>query len=426
MSFLLDARPSRRAPMLLLAAALLSSAVSAWAGDQLTLAGAVQLAVQRSQQLVAQGAAARAGRELAVVAAQLPDPVLKAGIDNLPATGPDRGSVGADFMTMRRIGISQELVGADKRKLRAERFTLEAQQADAQQVRLRAAISRDTAQAWLERHYAELAVTLLAEQREQISQQARAAQSAYRGGRGNQADALAADIAVLQADDRLAAARQRARAATLMLGRWTGDAAATAPLAPAPAMERIPLDAGGLEEELNQAPEIVALRRREDAAGAEVRLAQAERKSDWTFDVAWQQRGSAYSNMVSFGFSVPLQWDRAQRQDRTLSARMAQADQAQAEREEAHRLHVAETRTLIEDWRSGQDRLRRYTAELLPQSARNAEAALAAYRGAKASLAEVLAARRNDTEARLAALQLEAETARLWAQLNYILPPEGQ
>lgn len=426
MSFLIYARPLRRAPMLLLAGVLLSSAAAAQATDELSLARAVQLAVQRSQQLVAQGAAARAGRELAVAAGQLPDPVLKAGIDNLPATGPDRGSVGADFMTMRRIGISQELVGADKRKLRAEHFTLEAQQAEAQQVRLRAGISRDTAQAWLERHYAELAVTLLAEQREQISQQALAAQSTYRSGRGNQADALAADVALLQADDRLAAARQRVRAATLMLGRWTGDAAAAAPLASAPAMDRIPLDAGGLEDELNQAPEIVVLRRREDAAATEVRLAQAERKSDWTFDVAWQQRGSAYSNMVSFGFSVPLQWDRAQRQDRTLSARMAQADQAQAEREEAHRLHVAETRTLIEDWRSGQDRLRRYASELLPQSARNAEATLAAYRGAKATLAEVLSARRNDTEARLAALQLDADTARLWAQLNYILPPEGQ
>ena len=426
MSSLIYARPLRRVPRLLLAAVLLSAVAAAHAGDELSLARAVQLAVQRSQQLVAQGAAARAGRELAVAAAQLPDPVLKAGIDNLPATGVDRGSVGADFMTMRRIGISQELVGADKRKLRAERFTLEAQQAEAQQARLRAGISRDTAQAWLERHYAELAATLLAEQREQISQQARAAQSAYRSGRGNQSDALAADIALLQADDRLAAARQRVRAATLMLGRWIGDAVASTPLAPVPAMERIPLDAGGLEDELNQAPEIVALRRREDSAAAEVRLAQAERKPDWTFDVAWQQRGSAYSNMVSFGFSVPLQWDRAQRQDRTLSARMAQADQAQAEREEAHRLHVAETRTLIEDWRSGQDRLRRYAAELLPQSSRNAEAALAAYRGAKASLADVLAARRNDTEARLAALQLEADTARLWAQLNYILPPEGQ
>ncbi|NYE61291.1 outer membrane protein TolC [Duganella sp. 1224] len=426
MSFLSYARPLRRAPMLLLAALLLSSFSAARAGDELSLASAVQLAVQRSQQLAAQGAAARAGRELAVAAAQLPDPVLKAGIDNLPATGPDRGSIGADFMTMRRIGLSQELVGADKRKLRAERYTQEALQAEAQQARQRADISRDTALAWLERHFAELAETLLARQREQTSQQSLAAQAAYRGGRGSQAEVLAAEVALLQADDRLAAARQRVRAATLMLGRWTGATAATAALAPPPAMERIPLDAAALDEELNQAPEIVALRRREDAAAAEVRLAQAERKSDWTVDVAWQQRGSAYSNMVSFGVSVPLQWDRARRQDRTLAARLAQADQAQAEREEAHRAHVAETRTLIEDWRSGQDRLRRYHDELLPRAAQNAEAVLAAYRGARATLADVLAARRNETDARLAALQLEADTARLWAQLNYILPPEGR
>jgi hypothetical protein len=34
----------------------------------------------------------------------------------------------------------------------------------------------------------------------------------------------------------------------------------------------------------------------------------------------------------------------------------------------------------------------------------------------------VLQARRGEIDARLQALQLEAETARLWAQLNFLVP----
>ncbi|MFX4921872.1 hypothetical protein ABTC28_19130, partial [Acinetobacter baumannii] len=45
-----------------------------------------------------------------------------------------------------------------------------------------------------------------------------------------------------------------------------------------------------------------------------------------------------------------------------------------------------------------------------------------AYRGGKASLAELLAARRNEIDVRQQALQLQMETARLWAQLNFLFP----
>ena len=40
----------------------------------------------------------------------------------------------------------------------------------------------------------------------------------------------------------------------------------------------------------------------------------------------------------------------------------------------------------------------------------------------KASLAEVLAARRGTVDARLALLQLQMETAQRWAQLRFLFP----
>jgi hypothetical protein len=63
-------------------------------------------------------------------------------------------------------------------------------------------------------------------------------------------------------------------------------------------------------------------------------------------------------------------------------------------------------------------------AELVPLATQRTEAALAAYRGASAPLASVLDARRAEIEARMDQLKLEMETARLWAQLNYLLPSQ--
>ena len=126
--------------------------------------------------------------------------------------------------------------------------------------------------------------------------------------------------------------------------------------------------------------------------------------------------------MISFGVSIPLQWDRANRQDRELAARMALVEQVRAQREDALRAQLAEARALIADWDSGRERHARYQRELIPLAAERSHALLAAYRGGKASLAEVLSSRRAETELRLQALQLRADTAQAWARLNFFMP----
>ncbi|CAN7383015.1 hypothetical protein LJR074_002322 [Acidovorax sp. LjRoot74] len=109
------------------AAAAMAAALGlpAWAGapdEPLTLREALALAATRSLQLAANRASTAASRNMAVAAGQLPDPVLKFGVDNLPVNGAERLSLSRDFMTMRRIGVMQELPAAQKRQLRSERF----------------------------------------------------------------------------------------------------------------------------------------------------------------------------------------------------------------------------------------------------------------------------------------------------------------
>lgn len=421
MSNTVFARRPRRAPSLRLAIAapLLAWAAAALAQAPLSLEQAQRLAVQRSRQVSATDAALTASREMAVAAGQLPDPVLKLGIDNLPLDGAGRGSLTADAMTMRRIGISQELTRADKRALRSDRYRLQADKDLAEKDRVIAAIERDAAIAWLDRYYADAANAILAAQREQAAQALLAAEAAYRGGRGSQADVLSARAGVAQLDDRIDDGARLARGARIALARWIGEAAAM-PLSGAPAADTLPLDPATLDQQLVHHPELAVLAKQSELAAADARLAQADTRPDWTAEVTFQQRGPAYGNMVSFGVSVPLQWRR--RQDRELAASLATADQARAEYDDMARAHAAQLRARLDEWQANRNRLSRYAGELLPLARERSAAQLAAYRGGKASLQEVLAARRAELDTQLAALQLEADTARLWAQLHFLFP----
>lgn len=389
----------------------------------LTLNEAQRLALQRSRQLAGADFAIDAARQMAVAAAQLPDPVIKAGVDNLPVSGADRFSVGGDFMTMRRIGVSQELTSADKRRLRAQAYAQQADREGAAKDVSAAAIERDTALAWLDAYFARRAADVIAAQVALARDAVDAAAGAYRAGRGTQADLLAAKSVVLEVQDRSSEAERRVQSAAIMLGRWTGIEAA--PSASLPDVDRIGLDRATLGSELAHHPDIAVLARQEAIAQTEAKLAEANRSADWSVEVAFQQRGSAYSNMVSVGISVPLQWDRKNRQDRELAAKLSATEQARAAREEALRGHEAEIRSMILEWESGRGRRARYDEELLPMAKERNAAALAAYRGAKATLAEVLAARRAETDLQLQRWQLEADIARLWAQLNFLFPTQG-
>lgn len=410
----------RRVRTAVLAAGLLCT--PAYATESLlTLAEAQRQAVLRSRQLPAQDAAISAARQMAVAAGQLPDPVLKAGVDNLPIAGPDRLSLGNDFMTMRRIGIMQELTRSDKRQLRAQRFEREADKSRAARTAAAAAIERDTALAWLDRYFAERMAAVTVDQVAQASLEIEAADGAYRAGRGSQAELLAARSALAMAMDRRSELQRRVRNARTMLARWTG-ADADAPLAGTPPMDTIKLDPATLDAQLARHPQVALMNRQEDIAQTEAKLAQANKTSDWSVEVVFQQRGAAYANMISVGVSVPLQWDRKNRQDREHAARLVAVDQAKAERDEVLRAQIAETRTMIGEWENGRERLARFERELMPLADERTVATVAAYRGGKASLADVLASRRNEIEIRLQALQLQMDNARLWARLNFLLP----
>ena len=403
-----------------LAAALGLGALHAYSAP-LTLDEALRLAQERSRQLPAHDASAQAARQMAAAAGQRPDPILKAGINNLPVNGSDRFSLTNDFMTMRSVGVSQEFTRNGKLKARAARFEREAEVAEAGRELALANLQRDTAMAWLDRYYQERMREALITQRDEARLQIEAADAAYRGGRGSQADVFAARSAVAQIEDRIAQAERQATTASTLLARWVGSAAAETLAAP-PALDAVRLRPEELATELAHHPRIAVLFKQEAVAQAEADVARSAKQTDVSVELMYSQRGPAYSNMVSVNVSIPLQWDQKNRQDRELAAKLATVEQMRAQREEETRMHAADALAMLQEWRSDRERLTRYDASLLPLAAERTRAAIAGYRGGSGPLGAVLEARRGEIDTRMERLRLEMEAARLWAQLNYLVP----
>src|SRR5579871_775058 len=121
----------------------------------LTLAEAQRLATLGSKQLEAGDLAISASKDLAIAAAERPDPVGKIGLENLPVNGADKFSVQNDFMTMRSIGVMQEVTRPSKLHARANESEQAVRLAEAQRAQSQVEVQRDTALAWLDRYYAE-------------------------------------------------------------------------------------------------------------------------------------------------------------------------------------------------------------------------------------------------------------------------------
>ncbi|TWI44929.1 outer membrane protein TolC [Pseudoduganella flava] len=384
-----------------------------------TFAQALRRAAHVSAATQAAQAAEDAAAQTAARAGQLPDPMLKIGIDNLPVSGPDRFTTSGEPMTMRRIGIEQQWVSADKRQARATRATraVAAEQAATRQTA--AQVREEAGKAWLDLFHAQRAAELASQLADEMRRDLAGVQAAHRGAKAGAADVLQARMALAQAEDDAAGAEQERRTAAVRLARWLQEPVDTVDGAP-PAYTAAPAAAGTAL----QRPAVLAARRAIDLADADTAVATRERHPDWTFEAGFGQRSSRYGNMVSFGISVPLTVDRAQRQDRDVAEKSALGTRARLLYDDTLQAQEAQVRQLSEELDSLNTRIARLEAGLLPAAAEQVELAVAAYRSGAGSLSAVFQARRALLEKRLQINMLARQAGATWAAL--VLPANDE
>jgi len=403
---------------LLIGAAALAVALApnAAAGASLSFESALDLAVQRSE-------AARAGRsgqlsavERARAAGRLPDPTLSVGVDNLPVTGPDRFSTTRESMTMKRIGVSQEWLSRGKRDARSAAAEAEVQRESIQVEAVLAETRLQTALAYLDAFYAGEALKLTALMEHHAHEELEAARGRLASSTGGSQEVLALIAARGSAEDESAQVRQEQSAALVTLQRWIG--VRNEELRPPPEM-RVPT-----EDEFVAAHPSVLLASRELALGRQqAAVTASERDPNWTWGISYGQR-TGYSDLVSFGVSIPLPLSASERQDRDTAAKLALADKAEADLAEASRAASAEYRALVSDSERLQERIERYRASVLTPATQRIAAATAAYASNQSNLVALFEARHAEVVAQRKLLSLRRDAMR--ARLQLRLKPLAQ
>jgi outer membrane protein TolC len=405
----------------LVAVALALGPACAHAGSTgLALDEAVRLSLQRSPLAGAAEASVQASRELASRAGQLPDPMLKVGIENVPVNGAERWSTSRDSMTMRTVGIAQQWVSADKRAARSERARRAVDMEEGSRLENVSDVRGRTASAWISVLYGQRTLALFKAIEKQTADDLAAVRAAHRGAKATAAEVAQAQLALSQAQDAASKAEQDLTNARLALTRWTFVPVESVADQGPPLASKVPgLSVEGLE---TSHPVVLAARRAIALADADTALAIRERRPDWSVEASFSQR-PAFSNMISVGVSIPLPVDRAHRQDRDVAEKSALATKARLQYEDAvHALQI-DIQSLSNTLESIKRRLARLNADSLPPAAQQVELATAAYRAGAGSLSAVFSARKMLLERQLQVTELEKEAALTWAKLEYRVVP---
>ena len=390
------------------------------APSEVSLNEAVQRAVERAPLLAARRSQVEAALQESHRAGALPDPMLMVGVDNLPVTGADAFDTRVDDMTMKKIGLRQEFPARAKREAQrtlALRRTDEAQaQAQAEQRIVRQA----AANAWIDLWATQRELVALTALREQAQLAAQLAKARVKGGTEPVADALAAQAAVIELDNRLEGLRAQAQAAQAELARWTGEEVETVPTE-VPDFATLPVSEAQLLAALDRLAALLPAGAQVETAAAEIDAARAERRANWSLAASYGQRAGGRSDMVMLEFGIGLPLFTRNRQDRGIAAREADYQAALATREDLRRQQVAHIRAGIAQWQGFKRQVALHEDALLPLARDRSATALAAYR-AGAPLRPWLDARRDELEVHLAHAEHLAELGRAWAALAYLLP----
>lgn len=372
--------------------------------EPLTFSAALTLAERTSPDLEAQTAAVDAAQSGSVAAGTLPDPRLELGIENLPVTGPDQWQLNRDSMTMRKIGLMQEIPNAAKRRASTAVALASVEQAEAQRRVHVVAVRTAAAVAWLNRFYVERRLALLGELRHENELFASAVQAQLAGGRGAPADLIAPRQEAADLDDRLDSLQAEGLKARAGLRRLLGPAG-DAPLEGDP--PAFAIDADQLRSHVLTHPDLALYGPMIQAAQARVHAAEAAKVPDWSVELSYANRASQYSDMVSVQFTLALPVFAATRQDPLVDASRKEMHRLEAERSDMLRNHTEVLEGELGDYTVLTRQLARVREIRLPLARQKVDFLLAGYRANKADLTAVLSARRELIDTRMVEINLQ-------------------
>ena len=385
----------------LLASASIASPARA---DPLTFDEAISRAQANAPSLRARALGADASRLARTAAGSLPDPKLSLGVDSFPISGPLAFQPSRDNFTWVRVGISQDIPNPAKR--RAQRIRADADIAVAEAgTKLEARnVEVETAIAWISLAYAEKRLAAVEAVRAALERFVRTTPSAVASGNARPGQTQAGRQSIAKLDDRrdeMIAEVARARAE---LTRWTGD---TAP-AIAGEIPDFAVDGSSLRAAVDSNPLLAPVDARVGQIAADVKLAEADKRSDFGVEASYQHRDPRFGDYVSAGVTVSLPFFTRRRQNALIAARQAEAGRVGADRQAAHRSLAANLEAGLADHAMHHSQWMRSRKTLEPLASERVDLEMASYGAGRASLLDVVDAHIALADAALLTLDREA------------------
>lgn len=415
---------SRALSRTLCVAMLATPLVATAAPSELSLPEAVRLATERAPMLEARRAGVSSAREEAARAGALPDPMLTVGIDNLPVTGSDAFDAHTDDMTMKKIGLRQEIPSRAKRSARQTLASRQVDEALAQTESELLAVRRAAAEAWIVLWATQRELIALQTLHDQAAVAAKVAKARVASGAETASDALATEAAVMELDNRIEAARAEKAAAQAGLARWLGDVDVEVS-GEAPDFKALPISEAQLLAAVDRVGPLLPATARVETSAAAVDVARAEKRSDWSVGASYGQREGGRSDMIMFEVGIGLPLFSRNRQDRGVAAREADYQAALFTREDLRRQETARIRGDLARWEGLKRQVALHETSLLPLARDRSMTTLAAYR-AGGELQPWLNARRDELDVHLSHAEHLGDLGRAWAALAFLLPLEKQ
>ena len=377
----------------LFAAACLA-AIPARAQGDAQLAALLKEAAERNPDVIAARREADAAASRVEPAAALDDPMLEAGLLNVP-TG--NWSLSREDMTMKMIGISQRLPYPGKRSLRKEAASLEAAVSASNAREVVNRVQRDIKATYLDLWLADESLRIAEANLGVLRQLLSIAEARYGVGQGSQADVFKAQTQLSRMEEeRLKLGRERP-ALEAELARAIGRPEAVVP-SQAPGI-RIPvLRLESLKAAARASrPQLAAQQRLLDRSTAQVDLARKDYYPDFDLRLQYGQRdnylGMRRDDLVSITVAINLPIWGEKKRDPKVSEAEAARSQAGAMLQARLNEVDAMLRQQVSAAEQGLRSLRLYDGALVPQAKLAAEASLSAYRVGRVDFSTLLDSR---------------------------------
>ena len=387
------------------------------AGDVLNLVDAVVLSRSAQPRLSAFAREAEASEEAAIAAATLPDLQLMLGIRDFPVTGDKAFSPSADNFTMYMIGVMREQVRRSKRTAAATQLRAEALVSRAQATAEERQIQLQVTTAWINAVEAVMKQRVLRRLISDLNVGYKVMEAVIGTGGSTPALALQMQAEIALAEVRLADSIGEEARARAVMARWIG-AAANRPLPDTIPVLELPAGIGD-RADLADHPAVDLAQSQEQALRSRVDVAREDLRSDptWSFSYGWRPD---FGDLVTLQFTIPLQLNKPDRQNRRVAEASARADAAALRAEDTRRELQAAYLAALAQYKSADAQLEIIAKQAIPSLEASFEAAEARYGAGQGSLELPLTVVQRYLEATVQAVVERARRARAAAEIIYL------